>query len=233
MPDGPSAEPKESAPKNLGNSERAAGQSGGRLSVRRHSQERHDFSVRRTPVIYGSYFGSFNKRLAFREWRPNRVRSATGEPEGPAMFEAVMAGPVTAKDLVAVESPGDALLASFDLFSYLGIHSKTSVFRGRGICRHFQYVQNAEGFRVLSCNDPSEPIRVRSFKALGTLAMTAVDKVTIKAAIRTIVAMRLFVLMFGFLCFVGLSAAALHAETRDISRNEAACLRNAGRGGKT
>ena len=148
------------------------------------------------------------------------------------MFEAVMAGRSQPRILSRSSRRAMRCLRRSICFRILVFTQKPPCFGDAEFVDISNTSQNAEGFRVLSCNDPSEPIRVRSFKALGTLAMTAVDKVTIKAEIRTIVAMRLFVLMFGFLCFVGLSAAAACGDAR-ISRNEAACLRNAGRGGKT
>ena len=43
-------------------------------------------------------------------------------------------GPIASAVVVLVQSSGDPPLASFDLFSYLGVHSKTSVIRNRGRC---------------------------------------------------------------------------------------------------
>ena len=44
--------------------------------------------------------------------------------------------PVASAVVVLVQPPGDPPLASFDLFSYLGIHSKTSVLRDMDLSEH-------------------------------------------------------------------------------------------------
>ncbi len=45
-------------------------------------------------------------------------------------------GPVASPVVVLVQSSRDPPLASFDLFSYLGVHSKTSVLRVMGLSAH-------------------------------------------------------------------------------------------------
>ena len=82
------------------------------------------------------------------------------------MFEAVIIGRSHPRLSSLVQPPGDPPLASFDLLSYLGIHSKTSVPWVKGLLLiPLNTPENAEGFRVFSSNDPSEPFGVRLAKA--------------------------------------------------------------------
>jgi len=56
-------------------------------------------------------------------------------------------GPVTPSVIVLVQALYDPPLASFDLFSYLGVHSKTSVLRNGDVVVILNTSENAEGFR--------------------------------------------------------------------------------------
>ena len=70
-------------------------------------------------------------------------------------------GPTTPAIVVPVQPPRDPPLASFDPFSYRGVHSKTSVLRNWESCRHSQYVRKRRRFSSFSCQIPGEPFGVR------------------------------------------------------------------------
>ena len=72
--------------------------------------------------------------------------------------------PVATPVVVLVQPSGDPPLASFDLFSYLGIHSKTSVRGVDGFRTHPLNPAKRRRFSSFSCTNPSEPFGVRLVK---------------------------------------------------------------------
>src|SRR5208283_4624560 len=71
-------------------------------------------------------------------------------------------GLVTATIVVLVQSAGYLPLALFDLFSYLGTHSKASVrWVNVVLCTHHLTPTIAEGFRAFLFRNSSDPSRVR------------------------------------------------------------------------
>jgi hypothetical protein len=73
-------------------------------------------------------------------------------------------GPVAASVVVLIQPPCDPPLASFELFSYLGIHSKTSVVRGNGLRLHPLNPGKRREFSSFLFTNPSEPFGVRLAK---------------------------------------------------------------------
>ena len=60
--------------------------------------------------------------------------------------------------VVLVQPAGDPPLASFDLSSYLGIHSKTSVLRAKGCCCYPLYVRKCRRFSSFFVKQPRQAL---------------------------------------------------------------------------
>ncbi len=67
--------------------------------------------------------------------------------------------PVASSVVIFVQPPRDPPLASFDPFSYLGTHSKTSLLRNWGRCSHPQYVGKHRRFSSFFIQRPKRTHR--------------------------------------------------------------------------
>ena len=73
--------------------------------------------------------------------------------------------PVASPVVILVQPSGDSPLASLNLFSYLGVHSKTPpCFRFMGPDTAPYTLENAEGFRVFSCAQRKMPMGLHWFR---------------------------------------------------------------------